>query len=70
MSDKLEPTRSPETYHLYCKKRFLGAKDHDLPNGETLTIPNSTADLDTDEFNEYMEQVEALAAEHGVYLDE
>ena len=73
MSDKLRPdgkTYSPEQYHLYCKRRFLGATDRELPGGDVLTIPNSTADLDADEFNDYMQQVENLAQEHGVWLDE
>lgn len=73
MSNKLRPDgdeKSPETYHLYCKMRFLGATDYKLPNGQTLTIPNSSADLDADDFADFMGAVESLAAEHGVYLDE
>jgi len=70
MSNKLRPERSPYTYHLYCKKTFLGATDYKLPNGEVLTIPNSSSDLDADEFADFMGAVESLAAEHGVWLDE
>ena len=73
MSDKLRPdgkTYSPEQYHLYCKTKFLGATEQNLPGGKTLIIPNSSADLDTDEFADFMGNVESLAAEHGVYLDE
>ena len=73
LSDKLRPggeTYSPKQYHLYYKEKFIGATDYRLPNGKVLTIPNSTADLDVAEFSEYMEQVEADAAERGVYLDE
>lgn len=73
MSNKLRPggeVYSPDHYHLYYKKKLLGAIDYKLPNGEILTIPNSTADLDVAEFNDYMERVEADAAEHKVYLDE
>ena len=73
MSDKLRPdgkTYSPEQFHLYFKQRLLGCRDFDLPGGKVLTIPNSSADLDTDEFNEFMQAVETMAAEHGVYLDE
>lgn len=73
MSNKIQPegkTYSPEQFHLYCRQRFLGATDFNLPNGKTVTIPNSTAELDVDEFNSYMERVEHLAAERGAYLDE
>src|SRR5690349_22765406 len=68
MSDKLRPdgkTYSPEQYHLYAKTRFLGCRDMELPGGKTLAIPNSSADLDADEFADFMASVEALAAEHG-----
>lgn len=73
LSSRLRPggqVYSPEHFHLYYKQRFLGATDFALPTGEVLTIPNSSADLDTADFNVFMEQVEADAAERGVYLDE
>lgn len=73
MSNKLKPggkTYSPEQYHLWARQRFLGATDFDLPGGKVLTIPNSTAELDVEEFGSFMDQLEAFAAEHGVYLDE
>ena len=61
---------SAETFHLWAKSKFLGCVDHVLPSGKTLTIPNSTADLDTAAFNDYMTQVEAFANERGVYLED
>lgn len=73
MSSKIRPqgkTYSPEQFHLYCRQRFLGSTDFDLPGGKTVTIPNSTAELDVNDFADYMTAVEALAAEHGAYLDE
>lgn len=73
MADELRPdgkVYTPTQFHLYCRERFLGATDFELPGGKTMTIPNSTAELDPAEFADYMTQVEALAAEHGVYLDE
>ena len=73
LSDKLRPggqVYSPTQYHLYYKQKFIGATDYPMPNGEVLTIPNSSAELDVAQFSEYMEQVEADAAERGVYLDE
>lgn len=69
---KLKPggnTYSAEQFHAYYKSRFLGCDEVRLPNGKTLTIPKSSADLDVPEFAAYMEQVEADAAERGVYLD-
>ncbi len=61
---------SADTWHLHFRKTFLGAKDYDIPGGQTLTIPNSTADLSVDEFSDYVGKVEAWAAEQGIYLDE
>lgn len=73
MSSKLRPdgkVYSPEHFHLYAKQRFLGCTDYELPGGKVVSIPNSSAELDVDDFNDFMAQVESLAAEHGVYLDE
>ena len=61
---------SPEAYHTYYKSKFLGCQDMTLPNGKTIPIPNSSADLDVAEFSEFYGKVEADAAEHGIYLDE
>ena len=61
---------SADSYHLECRKRFLGCTDHVLPTGEVMTIPNSTSNLSPEEFAEYMGRVEALAASHEIYLDE
>lgn len=73
MADGLAPggkQYGAEAFHLYYKARFLGADDVELPNGRTLTIPKSTANLDVDEFNAYLGKVEADAAERGIFLDE
>lgn len=73
MSDKLNPKGapcSPKAYHLWFKRHLLGATDVRLPDGTIESVPNSTADLDVDEFNDYMARVEAMAAEKGVWLDE
>lgn len=61
---------SADTWHVYAKSRFLGCDDVKLPGGKTLTIPRSTASLDTGEFNEYMTKTEQWANEHGIWLDE
>lgn len=39
-----------------------------MPNGKTLTIPRSTANLDVAEFSAYFDAVQADCAERGVYL--
>ena len=71
MSEKLLAGKfSADSWHAYCKSRFLGADDLALPNGRTIVVPHSSAALDTAEFNDYMTRVEAWAAEHGVWLDE
>lgn len=71
LAESLKPNGqqySADTWHAYCKSRFLGCDDVRLPNGKTLTIPKSSADLAVDEFNEYFGKVDAWAAEHGVFL--
>lgn len=59
---------SAESFHKYYASKFLGCDDVPLPNGKTLTIPRSTAALDVAEFSAYFDQVQADAAERGVYL--
>jgi hypothetical protein len=71
IADHVKPKKrsfSAGSWHLYLKTRFLGCDDVPLPNGEVLLIPRSTAELDTNEFAEYMTKVEAWAAEHDVWL--
>lgn len=61
---------SPETWHEYFKVRFIGAEDVKLPNGKTVTRTLSTTDLDVAAFGDYMTQIEAWAAQHGMLLGE
>ncbi len=73
LAEKLRPdgkTYSAESFHAYYKSRFLGIDEVPMPNGTTLLIPKSTAGLDVEEFSAYLSQVEADAAERGVYLSE
>lgn len=73
LAAKLHPdgkSFSADSFHVYYRSRFLGCDDVALPNGRVLTIPRSTRDLDTEEFNDYMTQVEADANARGVFLDE
>lgn len=71
LSEQLKPNGqsfSPESWHLYCKGRFMGMRDITLPSGQVVTVPLSSADLDTQEFHMYMTEVEVWCAENGIYL--
>ena len=73
LAEQLRPggvTYSAEQYHKYYASRILGCDDVKLPNGKTLTIPRSTANLDVAEFSDYFDAVQADAAERGVHLSE
>ncbi len=73
IADKLKPKGrefSADTWHTYAKQRFLGCDEVELPNGKMAQIPRSSADLDTQEFNEYMAAVEQFAQEHEIYMDD
>ena len=73
MSEKIKPRGqvfTAEAWHYWCKSKWLGCDDFVLPNGKTLVIPRSTANLDTAEFNAYMTAVEAWANDHGAYLED
>ena len=64
-----EPVQySADAWHVYCKQRWLGADDVTLPNGKVYSQPRSSAELDKQEFAEYMQAVEAWACEHGIFL--
>ena len=72
IADRLKPqgkAYSAEQWAEYFKQRFLGAEDIPLPNGKVVVRSRSTADLDMDEFSDYLSQVTAWAAEHGVTND-
>ena len=59
---------SRTAFHLYFRGKYLGCDDVKLPNGTTMTIPKSTADLDVAEFGDYFDKVQADCAERGIYL--
>ena len=72
IADRLRPqgqAYSAETWAEYFKERFLGAEEVKLPNGKVKRITRSTADLDVDEFSDYLTQVQVWASEHGVTSD-
>ena len=73
IAERIHPKRqaySADQWHLFFKSRFLGCVDVKMPNGETFIIPNSTATLDTAQFNDYMTRVEVWANEKSVYLED
>lgn len=73
IAEKVKPggeSYSADTWHTYAKTRWIGADDVRLPNGKVVLMPRSSADLDIAEFNAYMEQIEAWAAERDVYLED
>ena len=72
VAEKVKPgqmTYSADQWHQYFKSRFLGCDDVKLPNGKVLVMPRSSADLDVADFGDYMDKVQAWAAERDVYLD-
>jgi hypothetical protein len=73
ISESIKPNGaaySADTWHQWAKSKFLGCDEFRLPNGQTLTVPKSSADLDTAEFNEFQTAVEAWAAERDVFLED
>lgn len=73
IAEKVRPEgqqHSAEVWHQYFKQRFLGMDEVTLPNKKVIQFPKSTSELDTAEFNEFMEKVEHWAMERDIYLDE
>jgi hypothetical protein len=60
----------PDELHELFKRMFLPAKDLAMPTGEILSIPGSTAALDTGAFAVYVSKVKRWAAEQGLYIPE
>lgn len=56
---------APEVWHEFFRQRFLGIEGVPI-DGDMVPIIRSTRTLKVDEFAEYMEQVEAWMAEHGL----
>jgi hypothetical protein len=71
IAEKIKPggnAYSADQWHIYAKSRWIGCDEVVLPNLKTLTIPKSSAALDTAEFQDYVAKVEAWAAERDVFL--
>ena len=52
------------------KAQWLGFMEFRKPDGQVIQVLKSTADLDVAELNDFMTQVEAFAAQKGIYLDD
>ena len=73
ISDNLKPegeAHTAEVWHQYFKQRYLGMDEVRLPNKKVIQTPKSSAELDTQEFAEYMAKVEQWGIEHKVYMEE
>ena len=68
ISEQLSPEDkqySPEVWHEWMKAKFLG-KTVIVVDGEPHIVPKTTTTLKTVDFADYLTQVEAWGAEHGV----
>lgn len=50
---------SPDTWHMYCRRRFLGVEPGPFGEG----VPKSTAKLGIGAFGDYMTEIEAWAVD-------
>lgn len=55
-------------WKVMCKDRWLGYEEYKRPDGTTITVMRSTADLEVDELTAFMDEVERYAAKRGIYL--
>ena len=60
---------SPEVWHEWMKAQFLG-KTVIVVDGEPHIVPKTTTTLKTVDFADYLTQVEAWGAEHGVLFSD
>jgi hypothetical protein len=56
--------KSKEDAHEFCKELFLKVKEENEKTGEVRTRIKSTTELTTIEFNTYLEEIWAWAAEY------
>lgn len=60
---------SDEVWSLFFKGKFLGREEVKLPNGKIIETICHTAHLSVEEMAQFITQVEAWAADHGVFLE-
>lgn len=53
-----------EQVHEYCKQAFAAREVINKDTGEVLSLPNSTARMQTAEFNVYVDKIKAFAFEY------
>lgn len=53
-----------EQVHEYCKQAFAAREVINKDTGEVLRLPNSTARMQTAEFNVYVDKIKAFALEY------
>ena len=53
-----------EQVHEYCKQSFAAREVINKDTGEVLSLPNSTARMQTAEFNVYVDKIKAFALEY------
>lgn len=53
-----------EQVHEYCKQAFAAREVINKDTGEVLSLPSSTASMQTTEFNVYVDKIKAFALEY------
>lgn len=53
-----------EQVHEYCKQAFAAREVINKDTGEVISLPNSTARMQTAEFNVYVDKIKAFAFEY------
>ena len=53
-----------EQVHEYCKQAFAAREVINKDTGEVISLPNSTARMQTAEFNVYVDKIKAFALEY------
>ena len=59
-----------EEIHEAMKRLHLPSREMVMPTGEVVSLPGSTAELDSGAFSEYVARVKRWAAEQGLYVPE
>ncbi|MEY4718462.1 MAG: hypothetical protein RL563_1080 [Pseudomonadota bacterium] len=54
---------SPDAWKIQCKRQFLGEEVVELPGGKLLEQVRKTSELNTQEFTDFLEQIEIWAAD-------
>ena len=61
---------SKKQWHEMFKDMFIDPLVIDLPNGKRAVRDPESSDLDIDQFNVFMDKVEAWCGERGIFLPE